>query len=137
MVLGTRLQFVRDIVRRRVEPVDAHLFEEVSPYGRHADVRAEELVGRAGDDVGPDGVAVHGDVRGRVHGVDGDEGACAVGSLGDGSHVVHGADRVRGQADGYEFRPFVDFLLQVVPSRVRASGSTLTQRTCAPALRQR
>src|SRR5215212_5935100 len=49
-----------------------------------------------------------------MHGVDGYESSCSVGSLGDGSHVVHGADRVRRQAYGYEFRPFVDVLLQVV-----------------------
>src|SRR5215211_3906143 len=49
-----------------------------------------------------------------MHGVDGYESSCSVGSLGDGSHVVHGTDRVRRQAYGYEFRPFVDVLLQVV-----------------------
>src|SRR5215210_96534 len=115
VVLGARLQLVRDVIRRRVEPVDAHLLEEVAPYGRNTDVRAEELVGRACDDVGPYCVVVYGNVRGCVHGVDGDEGACTVGSLGDGGHVVHGTDRVRGQSYGYEFRPFVDVLLQIVP----------------------
>src|SRR5215212_242344 len=49
-----------------------------------------------------------------MHAVDGDESSCSVGSLGDGSHVVHGTDRVRRQAYGYEFRPFVDVLLEVV-----------------------
>src|SRR5215204_431808 len=49
-----------------------------------------------------------------MHGVDGYESSCSVGSLGDESHVVHGTDRVRRQADGYEFRPFVDVLLEVV-----------------------
>src|SRR5687768_14606536 len=114
VVLGARLQFVRDMVRRGVEPVDTHLPEQVAPYSRHTDVRAEELVGRAGNDVCPYGVAVYGEVRGGVHGVDGYEGTCAVDSLGDGGHVVHGADRVRGQADGYEFRTLGDSLLQVV-----------------------
>src|SRR5215218_7382674 len=114
VVLGTRLQFVRDIVRRRVEPVDAHLLEQVALYGCHTDVRAEELVGRTGNDVGPYSVAVQGEMRSRVHSVDGYEGTCAVGSLGDGSHIVHGTDCVRGQADRYEFRTPGDVLLQVV-----------------------
>src|SRR5919199_4853609 len=51
VVLGTRLQSVRDMIRRRFEPVDIHLLEEVAPYGRHTDVRPEELVSRTGDDI--------------------------------------------------------------------------------------
>ena len=41
-------------------------------------------------------------MRGRVHGVDGDDSTHTVGHLGDGGHVVHGADRIGSQADGNE-----------------------------------
>ena len=49
----------------------------------------------------------------RVHGVDGDDGAHAVGPLGDGGHVVYGADSIGGQAYGYELGPFVDVPFEV------------------------
>ena len=77
-------------------------------------MRPEEFVGGAGDDVGAYRVAVHGDVRGRVHGVDGDDGAHPVGPLGDGCHVVYGTDRVRGQADGHEPGLLVDVPFEVL-----------------------
>src|SRR5215210_3478194 len=57
-----------------------------------------------------------------MHSVDGYEGTRAVGSLGDGGHVVYGTDRVRGQTDGYEFRAPGDVPLQVVLVKRKGLG---------------
>ncbi len=102
------------MTRRRVEPIDFHPLEESAPYGRHADVRPEELVGGASDDVCSQGITVYGDVRGGVHSVDGDKGASFVGLGGDSCHVVDGTDCVGGEADGDQPRTVVNVLFHVV-----------------------
>ena len=114
MVRGAGLQPDRGVVGRGVQPVDAHLLKEVASYGRQADVRAEELVSGAGDNVGPYSIAVDGDVRGGVHGVDGDEASCLVGPIDDGGNVVNGAHGVGREAHGDESGTIGNLRFEVV-----------------------
>src|SRR5215204_5852657 len=88
VVLGAGLEPVRYVVRRGLDLVNVQGFEEAAPYGRHADVRAEELVGRAGEYVGAYGVAVYRDVGSGVHGVNRDERAGPMRPLRYRGHVV-------------------------------------------------
>ncbi len=76
-------------------------------------MRAEELVGRADEDVDAGCRHVDGPVGRVVDGVDPGEGARLVGELGDPAHVRDRADRIRGPGECDDFRPFRDLRLEV------------------------
>ena len=71
------LPAVRRLVGRRVELVRAELLEQLRAGAEDADVRAEPLVGRAGEHVGAERGEVVAAVRGGVDGVDVDARADA------------------------------------------------------------
>ena len=67
-----------------------------------ADVRAEELVRRAEQEVAAHGAHVDGAVQRVVHGVDDAPGAGGAGQRGRARDIVHGADGVRRVAQGHD-----------------------------------
>ena len=95
---------------RLVRPPLAH---HLGPPGRHAQVRAAELVRRADEHVGADGADVDRLVRGVVHRVHPGERADIVRELAHPPGVGDGADRVRrpGERDHLGARP--ELALQV------------------------
>ena len=73
---------------------------DVAAGVQEPDVRAEELVGRAEQEVAVDGAHVDGPVQRVVHGVDDATGApSGVRQVGGAAHVVDGADGVGRVAD--------------------------------------
>ena len=80
------------------------------------DVRAEELVGGAEQEVAAHGLDVDRAVQRVVHGVDDAPGAGVAGERGGPRHVVDGADGVRRVAEGDDLRlPRPDELLERRP----------------------
>ena len=92
----------------RTEPLEHGLPAEEEPQ-----VRAEELVRRADEDVGVHGGHVDGAVRRVVHGVDPRESACLVREICDAPHVSHRPDRVRGPRVGDHPGPVRELALEV------------------------
>ena len=78
------------------------------PAPEDAEVRAEELVGRAGEEVDARRRHVDRAVRGEVDRVDVEERPRRVRRLGRARDVVHRPDGVRRPADGHELRPLAD-----------------------------
>ena len=70
-------------VRGRQQLVGTQRLEHLGPGGEHAAVGSEELVGRAGEEVGAERRHVDRCVRRVVHAVDVDQGAGGVGEVGD------------------------------------------------------
>src|SRR5439155_21186114 len=90
-----------------------------APTIQRAEVRPEELVDRAGDEVGIDRTCVERQVRRRVHRIDVQPRTRPVGAVRDLSDRVDGADGVRGPANGYE----PSALVQQLVERVKAEGA--------------
>ncbi len=99
---GAELEAFGHVVLRRQQLVGVELLPPVRR--RHDDtvVRAEELVGRAGVEVGAGGGEVHRRVRGQVHPVDVQQGAGLVHGVGDPRQVWPGPEDVGGAGDGDE-----------------------------------
>ncbi len=108
---GARLELVRQVAPRR--PVGLHLPDHVAaeherlhpleqvglaPHGADAARRAH-LVARDGDEVGADGLDVHGSVRRRLRCVDDDDRAVPVRPLDDALDAVDRAERVRHEVE--------------------------------------
>ena len=84
---------------------------------QHPDVRAVELVGRAGEEIAVPGTHVRHVVRGVVHAVDEYQCPDGVRQRGQLRHVVHGAERVGGCAHGEQPHPVGQLARQHPPRR--------------------
>ena len=89
VVLGARLPPLGRLVRRRAELVRGPRLEQPATHGQHAQVRPEELVRRAREDVGVQPVQIERAMLREVHAVDGDER----------SHGVDAPDQLGGRWD--------------------------------------
>ena len=109
------LEAVADrLVGRRAHLVRAPAPQELLPPERHSQVRPEELVRRADQDVAAPGGDVDRTVRAVVDGVDPGERAHRVRELDDTADVRRGADRVRGGREGDDARLLGQLPLEVV-----------------------
>ena len=109
------LEAVADrLVRRRAHLVRAPAPQELLAPERHPQVRPEELVRRADEDVAAPGGDVDRTVRAVVDGVDPRERAHRVRELDDTADVRSGADRVRGGGEGDDARLLGQLPLEVV-----------------------
>ena len=95
-------------VAGRPELVRRQRVERLGPPVQHADVRPEELVDRAGEEVRPDGLDVDRQVRRGVDRVDVGQRARLVRAPHELADRVDRPDRVRGPAERDELRPAVE-----------------------------
>jgi hypothetical protein len=104
-------------VRRRPHLVRRQPIADLALPVHRADVRAEELVDGAGDEVRVHGAGIHREVWRRVHGIDVHPRADrvrALRDLGDGIDRAHGIGR---PADGDKLRALVEDGVEVIESQ--------------------
>ena len=102
------------LVRRRPYLVRPPRGEQLSAREGDPEVGAEELVRRADEHVDAERGDVDRSVGRVVHGVGPRERACLVGELGDSLRFGEGADGVRGEREGDDFRPLSELAREVV-----------------------
>ena len=120
---------------RRAHLVGADPLQQLGRAVEHAHVRAEELVGRAGEEVAAQRVHVHRPVRRVLHGVDVAERARFAGQPAHRGRVRDGAGAVRGPVEGGDARCGRQSLAAKSSMSTRqASASMSAWRTVTPAV---
>ncbi len=135
VVLRAGLEPLGGVGRRGLELGRVELLEERLAAPEDADVRAVELVGGAGEEVGAERGDVDEGVRGVVDGVHEHERAGGVGEIGGAPHVVDRAERVRGGADREELVRGPSAAARSSVSSWPVSGRKRTVRTARPCSR--
>ena len=100
-------------------------------------MRAEELVGRADQEVAAERLHIDWAMRRIVHGIDPQPCAGVMRYLRDTCNRVHRADRVRGVADRHHPRPGVQFGDQIIEAKRAIRGVELDLLDDDPLLGQR
>ena len=104
------------------EAQGAHDLGGLAPRVEHADVRREELVGRAEQEVAVEGGDVDDAVQRVVHGVDHGQGSGRSRHLDDAPDVVDGAHRVARPDGGHDPGALVQQALEDVPGERAGRG---------------
>ena len=132
---GAELEALRHVVGGRRELVDTQVLEDCRIRRDHAAVRAEELVGRARPEVGPERLAIHALVGGRVDAIDPEQAADRMDLAPHRADRRSRADEVGGAviATSRVRSPMTASKSAVVCSPV--SGSKPAHRTVAPTAR--
>ena len=112
------LEPVGDGVAGGQQLVRLQRLQQLRPRGQDPAVRTEELVRRAGQEVGAEGGLVHGGVGHEVHPVDEEQRATVVHEAGDRGQVRSGADQVRRAGDGDEAGPRGQLRLHVLGAQL-------------------
>ncbi len=98
MALGSRFEAAGNAGGGGADLVGSEALQDLPPAPEDALVRAEELVGRADQEVAAERLHVDRDMRGQLHGVDVGEGSGGARPGTDGFDVVDGAGQVAGAA---------------------------------------
>jgi hypothetical protein len=127
VVQGARLEALGRGLVLGAEAVRLELLEEPRPRVEDPHVGPVELVGRAQEVIGVESGDVDREVRRVVHGVEHEDGAHGPRESARHRRVVHGAERVRGEAHGHDVgaRPDLGRHVFVVETPVRAQPDLL------------
>ena len=114
VVLGAGLPLARQGRAGRTDAVRGEALEELAPAGEHPEVRREELVRAAHQEVGLERGDVDRQVRGRMDRVDVDERLDRVRRLDDAADIGDRAERVRGEPDRHHLRALREQAVQPI-----------------------
>ena len=141
VILRAGLEPLRRRVGRGLQLGHVERSQQVAAPVEHADVRAVELVGGAGQQIAAERAHVDERVRRVVNRVDERQRASLVREARRAGDVVDGAERVRRRADRDELRARADDRRKMIPvelggRRVDARGAHRQARSRAPRARQ-
>ena len=128
---------IRQRLGGRLHLVGGQRLQQGAPPPQNADVRAEELVRRAGQEVAIPRLHVDGAVRRVMHGVEVDQRPRRVRLPGEGGHVRHAPHGVAGAGQRRQTDPAVQFAGQVVPIERAVLGPNVHEADLGPGVPRR